>query len=83
MENTSTSRFIPTGRSYPDVEAVIASYGEGQPFTELEALDIFDKVRRQADAKMPFVQGYRVVDAWMVGDREQGQVWARFESPNI
>lgn len=68
-------------------EAIVLVYGvpdhDGQIVTEQAAMSLFDKLRQQADlqAQIPGMQGYHIVDTRIEGNREQGKVWATFESP--
>lgn len=68
-------------------EAIVLVYGvpdhNGQIVTEQAAMQLFDKLRQQADmqAQVQGVQGYHIVDTRIEGDREQGKVYATFESP--
>jgi hypothetical protein len=69
-------------------EAIVLVYGvpderTGQIITEQAAMQVFDKLRQQADqqAQVAGVQGYHIVDTRIEGDREQGKVYATFESP--
>ena len=68
-------------------EAIVLIYGipdhNGQIVTEQAALQLFGKLRQQADmqAQVAGVQGYHIVDTRIEGGREQGKVYATFESP--
>lgn len=69
-------------------EAIVLVYGvpderTGQITSEQAAMQIFDKLRQQADlqAQIPGMQGYHIVGTRIEGDREQGKVYATFESP--
>lgn len=66
-------------------EAIVLVYGvpdhNNQIVTEQAAMQIFDKLRQQADmqAQVAGMQGYHIVDCRIEGDREQGRVYATFE----
>lgn len=68
-------------------EAIVLVYGvpdhNNLIVTEQAAMQLFDKLRQQANlqAQMSGMQGYHIVDTRIEGDREQGKVWATFESP--
>lgn len=70
-------------------EAIVLVYGipdhDGQIVSEQAAMQLFDILRQQADmqAQMSGMQGYHIVDARIEGDREQGKVYATFESPAL